>query len=182
MIDGGVNFRHALLESSILAAACLVTYLLTTGLLSRAYFVSRDDQPLGGLWAVIATVFVLRESFQQSIAAAVSRMSGTAVSFILCLIYLICLPFNPIAMAVLIGASALIVTVAGRPGDAIVAGITTTVVMVVAAISPHNAWQQPLLRFADIVLGVAVGVGAAWTGLRLRSRLSTARPSPEPGL
>ena len=55
----------------------------------------------------------------------------------------------------------------GRPGDAITAGITTAVVMVVAAVSPHDAWQQPILRFADTVIGVAVGVAAAWTGLRV---------------
>jgi uncharacterized membrane protein YccC len=51
-----------------------------------------------------------------------------------------------------------------RPGDAITAGITTAVVMVVAAVSPHDARQQPILRFADTVIGVAVGVAAAWEG------------------
>jgi uncharacterized membrane protein YccC len=50
-----------------------------------------------------------------------------------------------------------------RPGDAITAGITTAVVMVVAAVSPHDAWQQPILRFADTVIGLA----AAWVGLRV---------------
>jgi uncharacterized membrane protein YccC len=51
-----------------------------------------------------------------------------------------------------------------RPGDAITAGITTAIVMVVAAASPHDAWQQPILRLADTVIGVAVGVAAAWEG------------------
>jgi uncharacterized membrane protein YccC len=89
------------------------------------------------------------------------------VSFVLCLIYLIFLPFHAWALAVLIGASALVATLIGRPGDAITAGITTAVVMVVAAVSPHDAWQQPILRFADTVIGVAVGVAAAWAGLRV---------------
>jgi hypothetical protein len=30
--------------------------------------------------------------------------------------------------------------------------------MVVAAISPVDAWQQPLLRLADTIVGIAVGV------------------------
>jgi multisubunit Na+/H+ antiporter MnhB subunit len=57
------------------------------------------------------------------------------------------------------------VRLGGRPGDAVTAGITTAVVMVVAAVSPQHAWQQPILRFADTVIGVAVGVAAAWLGL-----------------
>jgi len=46
--------------------------------------------------------------------------------------------------------------------DAVTAAITTTVVLIVAAISPHDAWQQPILRFADTVVGAAVGLAAAW--------------------
>jgi len=53
-----------------------------------------------------------------------------------------------------------------RPQDAITAAITTAVVMVVAAVSPQHAWQQPILRFAGTVIGVAVGI-AAWIGLRV---------------
>jgi len=55
----------------------------------------------------------------------------------------------------------------GRPGDAVTAAITTAVVMIVAAVSPHHAWQQPILRFADTAIGVAVGVAAAWVGIRV---------------
>ncbi len=55
--------------------------------------VSPADDLLGGLWAVIATVFVYRVTYQQSMTAAVSRVAATAVSFALCLIYLIFLPF-----------------------------------------------------------------------------------------
>jgi uncharacterized membrane protein YccC len=85
----------------------------------------------------------------------------------LCLIYLVFLPFHAWALAVLIGASALAVTLIGRPGDAITAGITTAVVMVSAALSPHDAWQQPILRLADTVVGVAVGLVAGWIGLHV---------------
>jgi len=55
---------------------------------------------------VIATVFVCRFSYHQSTTAAVSRVAATSVSFALCLIYLIFLPFSAWALAVLIGASA----------------------------------------------------------------------------
>ena len=71
------------------------------------------------------------------------------------------------ALAVLIGVSALVVMLIGRPGDAVTATITTAVLMIVAGVSPHEAWQQPILRFADTAVGVAVGVVAAWAGLRV---------------
>ena len=155
----------AVLDCAVLAAACLLAYWLVTGLLSQVFFLSRADSLLGGMWAVIATVFVFRASYADSMAAALSRMAATSVSFVLCLIYLALLPFHPWALALLVGVSALVVTLIGRPGDAVTAGITTAVVMVVAAVSPQHAWQQPILRFADTVIGVAVGVAAAWLGL-----------------
>jgi len=154
-------------DSAVLAIACLVTFWLTRHVLTIVYAVSRDDDLLGGLWAVIATAFVFRESYAQSVSAAVSRMAATLVSFVLCLGYLLVLPFHAWALAVLIGLSALIVSLAGRPGDAITAAITTAVIMIVAAVSPHDAWRQPILRFADTVIGVAVGVAAAWLMLRV---------------
>jgi uncharacterized membrane protein YccC len=160
-------------------AACLITYELVTNALSRVYSLSRDDDLLGGMWAVLATIFVLRDSFGKSVAAAVSRMSATSVSFVLCLIYLAFLPFHAWALAVLVGASALAVMLLGRPGDAVTAGITTAVIMVVAAVSPQHAWQQPILRLADTVVGVAVGAMAAWTGIRVRRFLSARSVSPD---
>jgi len=155
------------LDCGVLALACLVTYWLVMYLLARVYVVSRADEYVGTLWAVIATAFVVRASYAESMTAAVSRVAATAVSFVLCLIYLVFLPFYPWAMAVLIGASALAVTLIGRPGDAITAAVTTAVVMIVAAVSPQHAWVQPILRFADTVAGAAVGVAAAWLGLRV---------------
>jgi uncharacterized membrane protein YgaE (UPF0421/DUF939 family) len=155
----------AVLDCAVLAAACLLAYWLVTGPLSQVFFLSRADSLLGGMWAVIATVFVFRASYADSMAAALSRMAATSVSFVLCLIYLALLPFHPWALALLVGVSALVVTLIGRPGDAVTAGITTAVIMVVAAVSPQHAWQQPILRFADTVIGVAVGVAAAWLGL-----------------
>lgn len=147
--------------------ACLISYLLVAKLLSRVYALSRADDLIGALWAVIATVFVFRDSYQHSMSAAVSRVAATTVSFALCLAYLAFLPFHVWALALLIGVSVLAVNVIGRPGDAATAAITTAVVLVAGAVSPQHAWQQPILRLADTISGVAVGVTAAWLGLRL---------------
>jgi uncharacterized membrane protein YccC len=174
------EIRDAAVDCGILAAACLITYWLATRILAHVYLLSRDDELIGGLWAVIATIFVLRDSYRHSVSAAVTRMAATAVSFVLCLIYLIFLPFDIWAMAALIGLSALAVTLIGRPGDALTAAITTAVIMGVAALSPHDAWRQPIMRFADTVIGVAVGVATAWVSLRMLrpERRPNARSSP----
>jgi hypothetical protein len=159
--------RAAVADSCLLAVSCLITYWLAITIVARAHSVSKADDVLGGMWAVIATVFVLRHSYHKSLGAAVSRMAATLVSFVLCLAYLLYLPFHAWALAALIGLSALAVTLIGRPGDAVTAAITTAVVMVVAELSPHDAWQQPILRLADTAIGVAVGAAAAWIGLRV---------------
>ena len=169
--------RTDVVECVVLAVACLITYWLATHVLSRVHSVGRDDDLLGGMWAVLATIFVLRDSVGKSVAAAVSRMAATSVSFVLCLIYLAFLPFHVWALAVLVGASALAVMLLGRPGDAVTAGITTAVISVVAAVSPQHAWEQPILRLVDTVVGVVVGVVAAWAGIQAKRLLSLDRLS-----
>jgi len=159
--------RTGVTDAVVLGVACLATYLLVTQLLSRAFFVSKADDLLGGMWAVIATVFVMRDSYDQSVTAAVSRMVATAVSFAYCLLYLAFLPFHTWALPTVIALSALTARLIGGPGDSLTAAITSTVVLVVAAVSPHDAWLQPILRFADTAIGVLVGVGAAWLDLRV---------------
>lgn len=77
--------------------------------------------------------------------------------------YLLIFPFHLWGMASLIGIGAIAVTMIGRPDDTITTSITTAVVMVVAAIGPHDAWRQPILRLVDTAVGVAVGVATAWT-------------------
>ena len=184
------EIRAAVADSILLALACLISYWLTTNALSLVYSVSTSDDTLGGLWAVVATVFLFRESYNKSLAAAVSRMAATLVSFALCLAYLAFLPFHLWGLAVLIGLSVLVTAVIGRPEDEITAGITTAVVLVVAELSPHDTWRQPILRLADTAIGVAVGLAAAWLGLRAvrplirssGSSLSAARPAGGSGL
>ena len=79
----------------------------------------------------------------------------------------------------LIGASALVATLIGRPGDAITAGITTAVVMVVAAVSQHDCLAAAHPPFRCTVIGVAVGVVAAWVGLWVIRPIT--QPAREPG-
>jgi len=50
----------------------------------------------------------------------------------------------------------------GRRSDIVTTGITTAVVMIVAANSPQDAWQQPVLRLIDTVVGIAFGVTGKW--------------------
>jgi uncharacterized YccA/Bax inhibitor family protein len=53
----------------------------------------------------------------------------------------------------------------GRTDDIITTGITTTVVMVAAAMSPDHPWRQPVLGAVDTVVGVVVGFVGAWISL-----------------
>jgi uncharacterized membrane protein YccC len=117
---------------------------------------------LGGMWAVVATVFVFRETRHDSLSAGIARLIATGVSFALCLPYLWIFPFTPVGMAILLGVGTVAMMLLGRRDDIITTAITTTVVMVVAALSPEDAWQQPLLRFVDTVIGIAMGVACKW--------------------
>ena len=145
-----------------MALACLLSYSITTRVLSP--FVAEPDTLLGGMWATVATVFVFRETRASSLAAGISRLIATGVSFALCLAYLLVLPFHPAGLAALLGAGTLILMALGRRDDIVTTGITTTVVMVVAAMSSQDAWHQPLLRLADTVVGIAIGVACKWIG------------------
>jgi len=149
----------------VLAICCLISYWIITNVLAAARVVPRDDEFLGGMWAVIATIFVFRHSYEESATAALSRISATLLSFALCFIYLLIFPFRPVGMAALIAVGSIVLSLAGRSEDIITAGITAAVVMVVAGISPQHAWKQPILRLIDTGVGVAVGITGAWISL-----------------
>ncbi len=56
----------------------------------------------------------------------------------------------------------LLAAAVGRPQDAILTGITSTVVLVVADLGrPAPQWEQPLLRLLDTAVGIAFGLLAA---------------------
>jgi uncharacterized membrane protein YccC len=154
--------RHKLSPADMIYAlemtiACAISYWITTsGLIA---FVDKSSDFLGGMWAVVATVFVFRDTRSNSLSAGFARFMATCVSFALCLLYLLLFPFQPLGMAALIGVGTVVMMLLGRREDIVTTGITTAVVMVVAAMSPQDAWQQPLLRLIDTVVGIAVGIG-----------------------
>jgi uncharacterized membrane protein YccC len=159
--EGGRLSREDVTYAVELTVSCLVSYLVITHLL--APFVDASSSVLGGMWAVVATVFVFRDTRDQSVPA-LARLLATCVSFVLCFVYLVVWPFSPVGMAALIGIGTLVMLLLGRPDDIVTTGITTAVVMVVAGLSPHTAWEQPILRLVDTIVGVVVGLAGAWIG------------------
>jgi uncharacterized membrane protein YccC len=155
-----------------LAIACFISYWFTTHIVSRAYFVSRNETFLGGMWAVIATIFVYRSCYQQTVSAALADMATSLLSFVLCLGYLLVFPFSAGGMAALIGIGAVANILIGRPKDIVTTGTATTVVMVVAGMNPNHAWIQPILRLIDTMIGIAVGIAATQVAQKLVSTRS----------
>jgi uncharacterized membrane protein YgaE (UPF0421/DUF939 family) len=161
----------AVIHGLTLGLLCVITFWLITHFLAHVLSVSHDDDLLGGMWAVAATVFVYRYAYEQTIAAALSRISATMLSFVLCFAYLSFFSFNVWGMAALIGVGAVIMILIGRRDDVVTTGITTAVVMVVAAMSPEHAWKQPILRVVDTLVGTGVGIlGALITAKPAQSR------------
>jgi hypothetical protein len=74
-------------------------------------------------------------------------------------------------MAALILIGIVAVALLGRRGDIVTAGIKTAVVMVVAAMTPKGARQQPLLRLVDTAVAIIVGVACKSGGTLLFSVL-----------
>jgi hypothetical protein len=98
--------RHVLLHSVTLSILCVISYWLITHMLARAFSISRDDDLLGSMWAVVATAFVYRYGYEESVGAALSRMGATTLSFVCCFIYLLFFPFHLWGLAILIGVGA----------------------------------------------------------------------------
>ncbi len=161
----------------LLSICCLVSYKIITDLLFFSRFVPRDDELLGGMWAVVATIFVFRYSYDESVRAALSRTSATLFSFALCLVYFLIFPFRLWGLVLLIAIGAIFLDLIGRSEDIITACITTAVVMVVAGISPEHAWKQPILRLIDTGVGSGVGIAGAYFGLALTRRIPSQSPS-----
>src|ERR1700735_4935265 len=139
---------------TLLAVSCLLSYWLITTVLAREYFASKDNDLVGGMWAVVATIFVFRHSILESAHAALSRTVATLLSFALCFLYLLIFPFHVLGMVALIWTSTVILALIGRSEDIITAGITTAVVLVVAGVSHGPGWLQPLFRLVDTGGGV----------------------------
>jgi uncharacterized membrane protein YgaE (UPF0421/DUF939 family) len=151
-----------------MAAAAVITYCLMTFIIPL--LVNRPADSVGVLWAVISTVFVFRDTRARSLSAGLSRLVATFVSFALCLMYLVLFPANPLAMMALITIGTLLMMLLGRPDDIGLTAVTTAVVLIVAASVSQDAWQQPLLRLMDTIVGVAVGVACKWIASFLFNR------------
>jgi hypothetical protein len=132
-LDGPSRFRQAVGYSVGLAIARLVSYWLITRILAHIYSVSRLDDLLGGMWAVIATVFVYRNSYTERGCPALAGRCH--------------LDEFPALSGVSADSSVPSVGPSGAdgcrdprrdtdgPDDSVTTAITTTVVMVIAAIS-----------------------------------------------
>jgi hypothetical protein len=116
-----------------MAIACGISYAIIAQVLVP--FVDRSDVLLGGMWAVVATTFVFRESRESTLSAALARLIATCVSFALCLAYLLIFQFTGLGMAVVIGFGTIVMILLGRQEDIVTTGITTAVVLVAAALS-----------------------------------------------
>jgi len=145
-----------------MALACLISFSIVTYVLSP--LVDERDVFHGGVWATFATVFVFRNTRVDSLSAGIALLIATCVSFALCLAYLAILSFHPVGLAALLAIGTMTMMYVGRRDDIVATGITTTMVMVVAAIDPQDAWHEPLLRLVDTALGIAIGVACKWIG------------------
>jgi uncharacterized membrane protein YccC len=149
-----------LIHACDMAFACAISFLVATELLGG--FTDRSDMLLGGMWATVATVFVFRETRGGSLTAGISRLAATCVSFVLCFIYIALFPINAAGIGLVILAGTIVMMLAGRPEDIVTTGITTTVVLVVAALDPEHALAQPPLRLLDTVVGIGIGMLLKW--------------------
>jgi hypothetical protein len=163
-----------LIYAMVMAVGCALSYLATSRLLEP--FLDRSDSLLGGTWAAVATAFVFRQTRDGSLAAGLSRLIATCVSFALCLIYLALLPVTAEGIALLIGVGAIVMQLFGRAEDIITTTITSIVLMGVAAIDPAHALEQPMLRLIDTVTGIGIGVLLRWV-----ASCAMARPGIAPG-
>ena len=155
-----------------MAVASLVAYWITTRALSHV--AGKTDDMLGGMWAVLSTAFVFRDTSSKSVEAGLLRLMATCISFALCLIYLLLFPFTPVGLAVLLALGALVLAALDRRDEIVTASITTAVVMVVAGLSPEPGWLQPILRLVDTLIGVGVGVAFRYLGADALSRFQPA--------
>ncbi len=112
-----------------------------------------------------ATIFVFRAAGLSSLMASVGCFLATCVSFVLCFLYLLVFPVTALGTGTLVGLCVIVLALINRREDLIFAGITTAVVLIIASLSPHNEWEQPLLRFVDTIVGIIFGIAFKWITL-----------------
>jgi uncharacterized membrane protein YccC len=152
-----------------MGVACLVTYWVMTTLLLG--LTGTSSTPVAIIWAVISAAFVYKDTRSHSLSAGISRLIGTLISVVLCLAYLSLFRASAVGMAILLAIGTIFTTWLDRPGEIGVTAITTAVVMIVATSEPQDAWQQPLLRLLDTVVGIIVGVFCKWAASSLFDKI-----------
>ncbi|WP_128970686.1 FUSC family protein [Bradyrhizobium tropiciagri] len=167
-----------IIYASNMAVACALSYVLATALLGQ--FADQANTLLGGMWAAVATIFVFRETREKSFSAGCSRLIATCVSLALCFIYVALFRVNALGIGLTIGAGTLVVMMLGWRDDIVTTGITSAVVLVVAALDPQHALAEPPLRLLDTVVGVAVGVLLKWCASYAVARAGLVSASGEP--
>lgn len=169
--------RRDAVSSVVLGVAGGATYLLVAEAVGPALSETRTSAEIGAMWAVVSTIFVYRASLSEGLDDARARLAATAMSLVVCLAYLVVLPVTALGVGAVIALGSLLALALGRPQDAALTGITSTVVLVVADLGdPSSAWLQPLLRLLDTSVGIAVGLLAA--GAVAWSAGRTTRPQP----
>ncbi|HXZ46076.1 MAG TPA: FUSC family protein, partial [Pseudolabrys sp.] len=118
-------------DALTMAVACAVSYWMESQVLISV--TNSHSAVLGGMWAAISVVFVFRATRESTWSAGVARLIATSVSVVLCLLYLWFFPFTVAGMAALIGLGTLAMMLLGRRDGIITTGITTVVIVVVAA-------------------------------------------------
>ena len=146
----------ALVHSIALALACAASYLLTTRAQPRAPDLPARCAHRGDVGDDRHRIRVQAELRPEPGSGPLSSVGNP--SQLRSLLRLPAVPsFSVWGMALLIGVGALVLLLIGHADDVITATATTSVVMVLAAISPHDAWEQPVLRLADTAVGIAMG-------------------------
>jgi hypothetical protein len=65
-----VQTGEVVIRGAVLAISCVISYWLITHILAKTYSISRDDDLLGGMGSVIATILVYQYSYAESVRAA----------------------------------------------------------------------------------------------------------------
>jgi uncharacterized membrane protein YgaE (UPF0421/DUF939 family) len=151
--------RDALLKTLQNALVSLLAYL--GGYYLTALF-HLPSAALGGLWALISGLVVLRETDRETWSSAGLRVIGTLVGAVISSITLLLFPFCPLAMALAIGVTVLLCQFMGIPDHARLAALTVGVIMVISSLHPDiNPVLNALFRFMESLIGTVVAVAVA---------------------
>ena len=109
-------FRAVVAYHAVLGSTCAAVFVLTTTVLGRLVAEPSETRSVGAIWAVVATIYVFHESAADRRRALVSRFAATTLSFVLCEIYVLLLPFAVWGLAVAVAVGGVVVTLGALIG------------------------------------------------------------------